>query len=114
MGSQLEVHHIEEQAKGGSNQLRNLIVVCESCHDKHHNGTIEISPLTQTSHGLERFAHPVQEIQPTQKKKWSEEHLTLIKTVHLQNKSRPARRICQILQESHGIQITENQIKKII
>ena len=115
MGSQLEVHHIEEQAKGGSNQLRNLIVVCESCHDKHHNGTIEISPLTQTSHGLERFAHPIQEMpQPTQKKKWSEEHLTLIKTVHLQNKSRPARRICQILQESHGIQITENQIKKII
>ena len=115
MGSQLEVHHIEEQAKGGSNQLRNLIVVCESCHDKHHNGTIEISPLTQTSHGLERFAHPVQEMpQPTQKKKWSEEDLTLIKTVHLQNKSRPARRICQILQESHGIQITENQIKKII
>ena len=111
IASQLEVHHIDEQAKGGSNQVRNLVVACESCHDKHHNGSIQISPLTQTSHGLERFAHEVK-AEP-RKSKWSEEELALIKTVHLEHKSRPARRICQILQESHGIQITEHQIKKI-
>jgi DNA mismatch repair protein MutS len=111
IASQLEVHHIDEQAKGGSNQVRNLVVACESCHDKHHNGSIQITPLTQTSDGLERFTHEVK-VEP-RKSKWSEEELALIKTVHLEHKSRPARRICQILQESHGIQITEHQIKKI-
>ena len=111
ISSQLEVHHIEEQAKGGSNQLRNLIVVCESCHDKHHNGTIQITPLTQTSEGLERFAYV-----PTEKpvkQKWSDDEIRIIKTTLSMNK-RPPRRICGILQESHGIQITENQLKKFL
>jgi len=107
IASKLEVHHIEEQAKGGSNKLRNLVVLCEKCHDKHHSGEIEVSPLTQTSFGLERFAHVVEA--PKTK---PQEEIALIKAVHHEHKSRPARRICQILQESHGIQITESQLKK--
>lgn len=105
--SQLEVHHIEEQAKGGSNQLRNLIVVCESCHDKHHNGIIEISPLTQTSYGLERFSH---EVEKPKKRIDNEE---LIKKVISENKSKPAIRIRQILQVDHDIQVSELVIKRL-
>ncbi len=115
IASQLEVHHIEEQAKGGSNQLRNLIVVCESCHDNHHNGTIQIAPLTQTSEGLERFAY-VPTATPTAtavKQKWSDDEIRIIQTTVSLNK-RPPRRICGILQESHGIQITENQLKRFL
>jgi hypothetical protein len=52
---QLEVHHIEERAKGGGNHIRNLVVLCEKCHDKHHSKEIEILPLTQTSEGPERI-----------------------------------------------------------
>jgi len=109
IASKLEVHHIEEQAKGGSNKLRNLVVLCESCHDKHHNGTIEVTPLTQTSFGLERFAYETEK--PVPKK---DDEIALIKAVYLEHKARPARRICQILQESHGIQITESKLKKMI
>ena len=106
----LEVHHIEEQAKGGSNQLRNLIVVCESCHDKHHNGTIEISPLTQTSYGLERFTHVVDNVIPAKKVVANEE---LIRKVISENKSKPAIRIRQILQVDHDIQVSELVIKRL-
>ena len=110
--SELEVHHIEEQAKGGSNQLRNLIVVCESCHDKHHNGTIQISPLTQTSYGLERFAHPV-EPQLTEKptKNKNDE---LIRKIISENRGKVPIRICQIIQESHSIQLTVPQLKRYL
>jgi len=113
IASQLEVHHIEEQAKGGSNQLRNLIVVCESCHDKHHNGTIQIAPLTQTSEGLERFAYVPTAKETAVKQKWSDDEIRIIKSTVSLNK-RPPRRICGILQESHGIQITENQLKRFL
>ena len=105
----LEVHHIEEKAKGGSNKLRNLIVLCESCHDKHHNQEITITPLTQTSEGVERFAY----VPPPKKtSKWTDEQVLLIKETVQANRTRPAIRICGILQESHGIQITAIQLKK--
>ena len=108
----LEVHHIEEQAKGGSNQLRNLIVVCESCHDKHHNGTIEISPLTQTSYGLERFSKAVEpEIKAKPKPKQNEE---LIRKIISENRGKVPIRICQIIQESHSIQLTVPQLKRYL
>ena len=106
----LEVHHIEEQGKGGSNQLRNLIVVCESCHDKHHNGTIHISPLTQTSYGLERFANPVEPV----KAKPKAQNEDLIRKIISENKGKVPIRICQIIQESHSIQLTVPQLKRYL
>ena len=51
----LEVHHIKHQKDGGSNDLRNLIVVCEECHDKHHAGELEIAQAKQTSEGPMRI-----------------------------------------------------------
>jgi len=56
----LEVHHIEERATATNGRLpdgtsmnaaRNLIVVCEACHDAHHAKEIEIGPVKQTSEG---------------------------------------------------------------
>lgn len=112
---ELEVHHIEEQAKGGSNQLRNLIVVCESCHDKHHNGTIQISPLTQTSYGLERFSHPVEPVgQPTEKMAKKSKNDEIIRKIISENKGKVPIRICQIIQESHSIQLTVPQLKRYL
>lgn len=32
----LELHHIQEHAKGGANIARNLIVLCSKCHDDIH------------------------------------------------------------------------------
>src|SRR5262249_52948279 len=34
----LEVHHIDPQKKVGSDRPENLITLCKTCHDAHHNG----------------------------------------------------------------------------
>lgn len=39
----LEVHHIKYRSQGGTNDLYNLITLCESCHKKIHAGTIVIN-----------------------------------------------------------------------
>lgn len=36
----LDLHHIEEVAKGGGNTLRNLIALCPTCHALYTRGTI--------------------------------------------------------------------------
>ena len=40
--SMLELHHIQHHAKGGSNLLANLIVLCNMCHDDVHAGRLDI------------------------------------------------------------------------
>jgi DNA mismatch repair protein MutS len=62
----LEVHHIRPRAEAragcrfedGSNMndVRNLIVVCQGCHDRHHAGELHIGPMKMTSDG------PVREV----------------------------------------------------
>lgn len=38
----LELHHLEEHAKGGKNTARNLIVTCSRCHDKMHSKKMKV------------------------------------------------------------------------
>ncbi len=38
----LELHHVEEHVKGGSNLADNLIVLCSSCHDQLHAGRLHL------------------------------------------------------------------------
>jgi len=42
---ELEIHHREEQAEGGSNHPDNLILLCRECHQTHH-GNEPIEPST--------------------------------------------------------------------
>ena len=34
----LEVHHLRARSRGGSSRPDNLITLCKTCHQKHHNG----------------------------------------------------------------------------
>jgi DNA mismatch repair protein MutS len=119
---QLEVHHIEEQAKGGSNKQRNLAVLCERCHDDHHNKKIEVSPLTQTSEGLERISAAAASTEaPTQTfglERFAhvpkDTNAELIKQIVMKYPERPAKRIATILQEEHGIKMSPAQLKRYI
>ena len=43
--SKLEVHHIIFRSENGSDEESNLIVLCKSCHDKVHNGKIELKKI---------------------------------------------------------------------
>ncbi len=108
----LEVHHLTPRADGGSNQLRNLAVLCESCHDKHHNGEIEIGQLVQTSEGLERSTVSTTTAKK-QKKTWTNEEEELIKEMIEKFKNRPLTRVITELC-SQGIQITQTQLKKFV
>lgn len=114
----LEVHHIHERAKGGGNHVRNLVVLCEACHDKHHAKEIDIVPLTQTSEGLERFSYkpekkPVTEVVRIAKG-LTEVEIETIKATVTNLKGRPAQRIATELQETHGIKLTVVQLKKFL
>jgi hypothetical protein len=35
----LEIHHLTEHAKGGSNDEKNLVALCNVCHDERHRKT---------------------------------------------------------------------------
>jgi DNA mismatch repair protein MutS len=58
----LEVHHIVPQAAADAegriapgqhkNTKSNLVVLCESCHQKHHSGLLEIQGWKDTSEGV--------------------------------------------------------------
>ena len=122
----LEVHHIEEQAKGGSNKQRNLAVLCEGCHDDHHNKKIEVAPLTQTSEGLQRLpALATTSVSAEAKAQTSfgleryahvpkNENTDMIKQIVLKHSGKPAKRISTILQEEHGIKMSPAQLKRYI
>jgi DNA mismatch repair protein MutS len=113
----LEVHHIDSRANGGGNHARNLAVLCESCHDAHHSGELDIPPLTQTSEGLERFSYngPLTIAKAKAKvNPWTVEEMETIKATVNRLKGRPAVRIATELQEVHGILITTPQIKRFI
>jgi DNA mismatch repair protein MutS len=113
----LEVHHIHERGKGGGNHVRNLVVLCEACHDKHHAKEIDIVPLTQTSEGLERFSYQpsVQgKVSQASQKGFTEVEIDTIKATVTNLKGRPAQRIATELQEVHGIKLTVTQLKKFL
>ena len=120
----LEVHHIHERAGGGDDSLRNLAVLCDACHDKHHANEITIAPLTQTSDGLERFSYtgpsdsssfraekPVKAAKET---RWSVDEMETIQSTALKFKGRPLARISAALQEEYHIQITPAALKRLI
>jgi len=86
--SDLEVHHISPRASATNQRLqdgthmndkRNLIVICQTCHDQIHAETIEIGPLQMTSDGPERSVKEVAvpDVQKS-KSKWSDEEMKIV------------------------------------
>ena len=118
----LEVHHIQPQADAvkkefadGSkmNDTRNLIVVCQTCHDKHHNGEIEIGKTKQTSKG------PVRDVVVTPKKetekpsKWSVQERMTIEQYLKKFKHLPLARISYDLAQQEHIFISVASLGKM-
>jgi hypothetical protein len=122
--SDLEVHHIKERASASNgvledgthmNDKRNLIVICEKCHDKVHGGTIDIGPVKITSDGPEREIKETSSVnsKSQKKSKWSnEEHQTIMDTLRkystLSLKSLRAH-----LSSKHEIEISEAILGKM-
>jgi DNA mismatch repair protein MutS len=138
--SDLEVHHVQPREKsedGQRNQdgtalhsVKNLAVLCTECHDKHHNGTIDIGPVQDTSDGPKRIIslenYRFKEREKAEKKEKTEkteavkikgftnEEIEAIKKTIDENKHLHKKLIMFQIQKHHGIQITDVQLKKFL
>lgn len=123
----LEVHHIRHRADAsglhfadGSSRdsLANLMVVCAKCHDLHHAGKLEITPLQQTSKGLVQVKAPSEtEVNDANNNKEepaktaSEERKEVILDTLRRLPNVPLKRIAYDLEVNHGIQVSEATLR---
>jgi hypothetical protein len=121
----LEVHHIRQRkdAKEGKftdgtdmNSPRNLIVVCQTCHDKHHAGEIQIGPLKQTSDG------PVREVDDIQTRlaafayripETTEQEIAKIEAVLKAYPNMPITRTLIHLEQQLGVRVSQQKLRTI-
>jgi DNA mismatch repair protein MutS len=125
----LEVHHIKERRVANKHGLlqdgssvhaaANLAVLCDSCHDKHHAGTLEVGPRIQTSDGIESETVATAttivtaSVSGSQKKsKWSQEELATIETVCRQFSKLTNSALSNYLLNHHSIEISSGSLKK--
>jgi DNA mismatch repair protein MutS len=119
----LEVHHLHARAtathqilENGThmNDKRNLIVICQICHDNVHAGKITIGPLQQTSTGPERMITQTTMGEPAAKKgKWSEEELEIVKNTLQKYSSLSLKAIRAHLSSKHSIEMSESILGRI-
>jgi DNA mismatch repair protein MutS len=118
--SELEVHHIQPRASATNqvlmdgthmNDKRNLIVICQVCHDKVHANVMTIGPLIHTSDGPERQIQMTQETK--RKGKWSEEDMKTVKDTVQKYSSLSLKAIRAHLSSKYSIEISEAVLGKI-
>jgi DNA mismatch repair protein MutS len=120
IAKELEVHHIQERKTATNQRLengthmndkRNLIVICEECHDRVHAGNMVIDELQMTSDGPERKVTIVEK--PVKKGKWSKEEMeTITDTLHMYA-SLSLKAIRAYLHSKHEIDVSEGVLGKL-
>jgi len=117
----LEVHHIQPRKdavqgklRDGSsmNDLKNLIVVCQVCHDKHHAGELEIGVVQQTSKGPQRLAKSTGQAATT-KAKWTAEEQETIENYLRKYPHLPIPRLVFDLKQQEDLDITAAALTKL-
>jgi len=119
----LEVHHIKPRhhasdsghLNDGTNvhSKANLVVLCETCHDKTHEGSIEVTPLIQTSDGMERSVITTT-LESPKTSKWSQEELNEIKASYTKFPKLSTAALAKYLLNEHSIQISVSTLKKLL
>lgn len=119
--SELEVHHISPRASAinqrlqdGShmNNKRNLIVICQVCHDKVHADAIQVGPLQMTSDGPERTMVATTTTAVKRTKKTDEEMETVMEMIQ-KYPSLALKAVRAKLSQLHGIDMSETALGKI-
>jgi DNA mismatch repair protein MutS len=119
---ELEAHHIQERstAIGGllsdgtpMNNIRNLAVLCEKCHDKVHAGEMEVGSVVQTSEGEVRSVKELEKYAYKPRSDISEEQLDLIKQDLATYRNLPPSRLIFYIEQRHGIKLTTQRLKTI-
>jgi DNA mismatch repair protein MutS len=127
MTSNLEVHHIKPRASAENgvledgtsmNDKRNLIVICQKCHDEVHAENIEIGEVKMTSDGPERdivikVSESPKEEKKMRKGKWSDEELETIVDTLRKYSTLSLKSIRAHLSSKHDIEISEGILGKM-
>ena len=117
----LEVHHIQPRASATNqilqdgthmNDKRNLVVICQKCHDDVHVGTMEIGDLKVTSEGPQRSITMFSPM-PKKKEKWSEEEMKTVKETLQKCSSLSLRAIRAYLESKHSIEMSETVLARV-
>ena len=121
MVSHLEVHHLQHRASAQNqiledgthmNDKRNLMVLCEACHDKIHAGTLIVGDIQLTSNGPERV---IQQVESPIKKsgKWTEEEIETVKSTLKKYTSLSLKSIRAQLSSKYSIEMSETVLGKM-
>ena len=120
--AEIEVHHIQPREAASAtghfadgthqNHLRNLISVCQKCHDKHHAGELTIGTVKQTSEGGVREIAVITHT-PSHRSKWSSEQMEIILKILREKPTVAISRILFELEEYHSIKISSATLQKI-
>ena len=124
IASQLEVHHIKPRASAvdgrlpdgtAMNDLRNLVVVCQKCHDANHAGQIEIGGVKQTSEGEVREVVDLKKYvyKPPAITGFTSEEIEVVKAELRAYPNLPVKRMIFDLENLHGIKITAHKLSVI-
>jgi hypothetical protein len=103
------------------NNMRNLIVVCQKCHDNIHNNSIEIGSVIQTSEGsvrsnddsISEVSSKSSDSKKNKKAKWSDEDLEIIYSVIEKFKTSSLKAIRAYLESKHQITVSEGVLSKM-
>jgi DNA mismatch repair protein MutS len=124
----LEVHHVQHRASATQgilangttmNDQRNLMVICQKCHDEIHADKVEVGQLQMTSDGPERIIHikddkkEKEDAQDKRKGKWLKEELETITDTLKQYTSTSLKAIKNMLYSKHNIDISESMLGKM-
>jgi len=119
--TELEVHHIQHRATASNqiledgthmNDKRNLIVICQKCHDAVHANTMEIGEVKVTSDGPERQITMVASAEK-KKGKWTEEEMKTVKETLQKYSSLSLKAIRGLLSSKYSIEMSETVIARI-
>jgi len=132
MTSDLEVHHIKERASAHlgvledgthMNDKRNLVVICQKCHDNVHSGKLDVGGVRITSDGPERMiikeetktvVIPISIPTQIQKKsKWSAEENEIIVSTLRKYSTLSLKSIEAHLSSKHDIRISVSVLGKM-
>jgi len=120
MAKGLEVHHVVPRASAtkdiladgtAMNDARNLMVICQACHDKIHAGTVQVGDLHVTSDGPQREVQHITE-KAHKKSKWTEEELETIMNALKTYASLSMKALKALLHAKHAIAISESALGK--
>lgn len=127
--NELEVHHIQQRSLANEkgilpngtpmNEPSNLIVLCQECHEKHHQQNTLIHPLIQTSDGPERILHTAVTAAttttppPTPSSKWTAEELGHIRKMLTQFKTMSLKVLQFQLKQQYSIDISAQTLGKM-